>query len=84
MTAGEAGFDEIAFYREIAQEIRARRLSFGMTQKELAAVSGITQKAVNFLERGSCESMATLHKVCVALGLSSSALLRRATEKSRT
>lgn len=53
----------------LADRIRGLRLSRGVTRKELAQTSGVSESALNRLENGTGSSVSTLLAVCRALGV---------------
>lgn len=55
---------------ELGQQIRARRTAQGLTQTELADVSGVTLRFVSELENGKeTAQLAGIQRVLAALGL---------------
>ncbi len=56
---------------DLGQQIRARRTAQGLTQTELADVSGVTLRFVSELENGKeTAQLAGVQRVIAALGLS--------------
>lgn len=54
----------------IGEYIKEKRLDVGLMQKELAAKCGLTQQAINFIEKGRNKpSIATMHKIAEVLGV---------------
>lgn len=66
-----AEWDRTAFAREVATRIVAYRSQRGMTQRDLAKATGLTQSAIGRLELGEhTPSLGTLAKLTKATGLS--------------
>ncbi len=62
--------------RTLGQQARAARLRLGLTQEEVARRVGLAQSVYGRVERGGMmPSVPTLRKLCLALELSSDALL---------
>ena len=71
--------DDAAFGR-ILKQMREKK---GLSQEELAFKAELHRTYVSQLERGvKSPSLKTIHRLAKALGLSSSALLRKAERKS--
>ena len=50
---------------KFAENLKFLRTSFGMTQKQIAEITGVDQRTVSAWETGVCEpSFATLAKLC--------------------
>lgn len=56
---------------EIGRRIKIYRVSFGMTQEELAEKSGVSVRSISRLEQGSSVQMDNLLRILIALGLDS-------------
>ena len=57
--------------RRAAERVKAARAASGLSQEALAAASGVHRVTIARLEMGDLDPrFSTLHKVCVALGLS--------------
>ncbi|MBO4205051.1 helix-turn-helix domain-containing protein [Micromonospora echinofusca] len=64
-------WDRTAFARAVAVRVVAHRTRTGLTQRDLAKATGLTQPAIARLERGDHEpSLGTLAKLTKATGLS--------------
>jgi len=65
-------------FHKIGQRIRARRISSGKTQSGLARAASVHKNTVGKIERGECPevSIAVLAKVCLALGVRLSWVIR--------
>ncbi|MEH1016142.1 helix-turn-helix domain-containing protein [Micromonospora sp. CPCC 206060] len=64
-------WDRTAFARAVAIRVIAYRTRTGLTQRDLAKTTGLTQPAIARLERGDHEpSLGTLAKLTKATGLS--------------
>jgi transcriptional regulator with XRE-family HTH domain len=62
--------------RTLGEAARAARLRLGLTQEEVAKKVGLAQSVYGRIERGAMmPSVPTLRKLCLALGISSEALL---------
>jgi transcriptional regulator with XRE-family HTH domain len=62
--------------RLLGDAARAARLRLGLTQEEVAKQVGLAQSVYGRIERGAMmPSVPTLRKLCLALGISSDALL---------
>jgi len=62
-------YEEVSLEREIARQVLRLRLARRLTQQQLAEVIGTKQTAIARLESGTHRpSLATLEKVCQALG----------------
>lgn len=60
---------EIDATKRIGEELRALRLSRGLTLRELAAISGIVNNRIYSIEKGlNSPSVKTLSTLCAALG----------------
>lgn len=71
---------EYAIYcmMDIFETIRNRRTLLGVTQEELADITGVSVRRIVDIERGKANpSFATLRKIAVALGLEITATVRK-------
>jgi transcriptional regulator with XRE-family HTH domain len=76
--------ETIALRAALADQIRRARKRRALSQEELAWRSGLHRTYVSMVERAQRSlTVDSLDKIATALGVSASALLRRA-EKSRT
>lgn len=56
--------------KELGAIVRARRRALGITQEELAAMVGLTQRSLSLIERGESGARSSnLFHLCHALGL---------------
>jgi len=66
-----------AIYKEIGSRLLKARRKQGLTQEALAAESGIASAHIGFIEQGHRRpTLATLHKLCLPLGLSLEVLFK--------
>ena len=62
----------------VFETIRNRRALLGVTQEELADVTGVSIRRIADIERGKANpSFATLQKIAAALGLEITATVRK-------
>ena len=62
----------------VFETIRNRRALLGVTQEELADVTGVSTRRIVDIERGKANpSFATLQKIAAALGLEITATVRK-------
>ena len=54
---------------EIVKKIIAYRIKHGLTQKDLAKRSGVSQQFISKIESGEFSNMATLEKILLFIGL---------------
>lgn len=67
--AAEEKPDDYDIYEEIATAIVTARNELGLTQKELAKLSGVSQANISKFENGSsCPHISTLKKIADGLG----------------
>jgi transcriptional regulator with XRE-family HTH domain len=67
---------EIVIHR-FAERLRARRVTLGLTQLELAEEAGIAQPKISFLESGNrSPTLATMQKLAASLGVTPSYFIR--------
>lgn len=61
-------------YEELRQRLIATRKARGMTQEQLAAKTGLDRSHIGYIEQAGKQqrkpTVATLHKLCLALGIS--------------
>jgi hipB2 len=63
---------------DIFETIRNRRALLGVTQEELADITGVSVRRIVDIERGKANpSFATLRKIAAALGLEITATVRK-------
>ena len=63
---------------DIFETIRNRRTLLGVTQEELADITGVSVRRIVDIERGKANpSFATLRKIAAALGLEITATVRK-------
>lgn len=63
---------------DIFETIRNRRALLGVTQEELADITGVSVRRIVDIERGKANpSFATLQKIAAALGLEITATVRK-------
>lgn len=61
--------EELKLYRESSRAVAAARAAAGISQKQLAALTGIDQSDISKIERGVANpSVATLQRIAKALG----------------
>lgn len=61
--------EELKLYRESSHAVAAARAAAGISQKQLAALTGIDQSDISKIERGVANpSVATLQRIAKALG----------------
>ena len=65
----------------IGKAIKELRKEKGLSQSDLAQVTGITQAAISGIENGKRPGVATLKKICDALQISESLVYIMALEK---
>lgn len=59
------------FARNVAQRVRQRRLTLGMSKLAVARAAGLDQRAITFVENNvRVPSIATLYRIAYALGTS--------------
>lgn len=64
--------------KNVFETIRNRRALLGVTQEELADVTGVSIRRIVDIERGKANpSFATLQKIAAALGLEITATVRK-------
>lgn len=68
-TEVESAALETTLSENIGETIRMARLSSGMTQAELARISGVRQGTLSMLESGNDVMLSTLKAVCKTLSL---------------
>jgi transcriptional regulator with XRE-family HTH domain len=67
----------------VAAELRRRREALGLSRNGLAQMAGISVQAVCFIESGvNSPSLSTLLRICAALEVKPSTVLRRAGDSS--
>lgn len=67
-TDDEVLYEEYDIYKEISNEVSAVRRHRGMTQKQLAQKSGLTQSNISNIENGTSKpTIDTLRKIADAL-----------------
>lgn len=60
----------------VGEAVRRHRQDAGLSQEQLAEQAGLHRTAVSLIERGQrSPSVETLHRICVALGISVSHLV---------
>lgn len=61
-------------YEEIRQRLITTRKAKGMTQEQLAAITGLDRSHIGYIEQAGKQqrkpTVATLQKLCLALGIS--------------
>ncbi len=70
--------DEDVLYRLIGARLRQRRVALGMTQTELAQVSGVLRTSITNIEAGRQKApLHVMYSICSALNIEAAAVLPR-------
>lgn len=62
----------------VGRALRARRVTKGLTQTEVAEDVGVTRQAISLLERGRAFSMSAFIEVCLVLSVDPSSIWSQA------